>query len=316
MSANDSNPYEAHLKRLRPAAREAIGADLPTRLSLVFRDKFIVHAQIAHALDQLRDSLARPLSERPPGFALVGPSGCGKTALVNQLCREAAARQSDPGADSPILLVKTISRATEPRTWLSVARALQLPMPNSSGRVPMDTGDRVIRRIKARNIRMVVFSQFSHVEPVPREERRHVYDMLQSLSDEGVSIVILGLPSILDFVSEEEELVTRLRPLCLGPLPAVKQVVENAPPDKVAKATEFQNFLMALESFYPFAEPSELFEFRRAQAIHKRTGGLVGKVVELVNEGAGWAAKKGLPRITDEALARCAFTEGLEMAVT
>jgi hypothetical protein len=154
---------------------------------------------------------------------------------------------------------------------------------------------------------MLVMSQFSHVEPVSRDERRHVFDLLQSLSDEGIIVVVVGTESILDLIAEEEELETRLRPLHLGSLRPIKAVLPTTTQEEIQKSTEVMRFLMALESHYPFSRESGLFETKRARSIYKQAGGRIGKIVELCNEAAAWSLRNGHECIPDEAFKRCSF---------
>ena len=300
----NQNSNEAHLKRLLESARSALSSDEQTKLQIVFRDKFIDYENANHVVVELMDALGRPVSERPPAFALVGPSGGGKTAIVHQLLRRTKSMRPDSGDEDAtlVLVVKTISRATEPRTWLSIARALNMTVPAGNARVPMNLGDTVIRRLKAKGVRMVVFSQFSHVEPVSRDERRNVFDLLQSMSDEGIIFVIVALERIMDLIGEEEELVTRVTPLRVGALAPIKRVTEKMSADEKRRATEFLSFLMSLEAHYPFESESGLFRPEIAKPIYNHSKGIVGEVIRACNDAARWAIKRGHKCITPEAL--------------
>lgn len=278
---------------LHSTASEVLDGSVESRLAVAFADKFILHPDAKRILAALKGAIARPRSERPPGFAVVGPSNSGKTALLNRFIRDFG---GDPycrvGAldNFPIINVRLVSRATEPRIFLTLARSIGLPL--RPGQLTRETQDFVLRRLAERQCRMVVFSQFNHIEPIGNQEQRIVFDLLQNISEEGIVVVVVGTEAIVSLIAREEELATRLRPLRLRGF---------------AFNEDFASFLETLETFYPFRKRSYLFG-RFGKDIYEATMGVPGEIVMLVNEAAAWAIREQKLQIDSEALQKCNYT--------
>lgn len=291
-ASSPENPVEAHLKSLQPNAIAALDAPLGRRIEVTFTDKFILYEDAKIALSILKSALDRPRCERPPGYALVAPSNGGKTALINRLNRDLggdAAKRAGVHDRMRLLIVKLFARATEPRMALSVARAIGLPC--APGRMSREVSDIIVRELVAKDVKMVVFLEFDNVAPLPKPERQVVFDFVKGITNEGIIVVVVGTEETIELVREEEELVTRLRPLRLHGF---------------ARDAAFQSFLRTLETFYPLAQPSYLWR-DYYQEIHRRTGGVLGEVVMLVNEAAAWAMRNGRTSIDAESLTQCAY---------
>ena len=183
----------------------------------------------------------------------------------------------------PILIVKLVARATEPRIQLAIARSQGLPV--VSRRDAGLLGDLVSRRLLEKKVRMIIMTQFNHVEPLPKTERKVVYDLLQNISDVGIIVVVVGTEVTMDLILEEEELVTRLRPIRLNGFAKDKALAE---------------FLRTLESYYPLPQPSFLWRDHQ-DLIFKKTSGILGEVVALVNAAAVWAIRNGHASISTKA---------------
>jgi hypothetical protein len=102
--------------------------------------------------------------------------------------------------------------------------------------------------------------------------------------------VAVGTEEIISLIQEDEELASRLRPLRLRGL---------------ALDQRFGSFLATLETFFPFQKPS--FLPRYTIEIHRRTAGIIGEVVALLNEAAAWAVRNDRSHIDDEAFKKCAY---------
>ncbi|MFA5262338.1 MAG: TniB family NTP-binding protein [Opitutaceae bacterium] len=282
---------QRHLESLRSEASACINALKEERIELVFRDKHILYPEIKEVLSTLKDALNRPKSERPPGFALVGPSETGKTSLINRFGRDLG---GDPSKrvgvhpSVPLLISKMPPRADEARIALMLARTMAIPV--VYGGKAREVSDLVIRQLILKNVRMIIFHEFNNVKPVSFQEREVVYHFIKDLNNEGIVVVVVGTEASIALIEEDEELVTRLRPLRLNGF---------------ALDSNFASFVATLETYYPLSQPSNLPQFCRE--IHRRTFGVVGEVVTLLNEAAAWAIRNERPFINCDALQNCRY---------
>lgn len=284
------------LDHLNESAQRLIKESIDTKIAAVFADKFILHPQAKNILSVLKRTLAKPESERPSGFVIIGPSSSGKTGIVNKLYRDLGGDPANRvGASDrmPILVVEMPPRATEPRVVLAMARALRLPVVTESQ--SRKVTDIILRKLKERHVRMVVFLEFDHVEPISAQERSVVFHLIKNITNEGISIVGAGTQKCVELILEDEQITSRLRPLYLHGFP---------------KDQTFVDFVATLESFYPFPEPSYISR-DHLDFVFKRTQGVAGEVVALLNEAAAWALRNGRNTIDREALTHCDFIEGL-----
>ena len=284
------------LDHLNESAQRLFNKSIDAKIIAVFEDKFILHPQAQKILSILKRTLAKPESERPAGHMIIGPSSSGKTGIINKLYRDLGgdpANRVGASERMPILVVEMPPRATEPRVMLAMARALRLPVltENESRKVT----DIILRKLKERHVRMVVFLEFDHIGPIGAMERAVVFHLIKNITNEGISIVGAGTQKCVELILEDEQITSRLRPLYLHGFP---------------KDQTFVNFVATLETFYPFPEPSYISR-DHLDYVFQRTQGVAGEVVALLNEAAAWALRNGRNVIDQEALTDCDFIEGL-----
>ncbi len=283
--------------KLDDTAQLLLEKDLPAKLEWVFRDKFVVHALVRDTLSTLKEALQRPRVERPVCWLIIGPVNSGKTALVHRLQRDLGGEaEKKVGATNeyPLLVIEVPCRPTEPRLNLAIARALRMPIAseNESRRIT----DTILRSLTQRKVKMVVFVEMDHFEPLPDDEQTVVFDFISNITNEGVVVVGVGTEKGRDAVSKHDALASRFRPKLLTGF---------------AFGSEFSDFLKTLESFYPFPNRSNLDSEPLCSAIFERTRGVVGEVTMLLNEAAAWALRQGRSCIDETALKNCAYTESL-----
>lgn len=287
------------LPHLGPRARRLLNAPLEERLRAVAEDKWVLHNGAKRILRILKQTLAQPLSERPRDFAVIGPTNTGKTATLNCFYRDLGGDPADRVGSSertPILLVELTGRSTEPRTLLAMARSLRLPVVNE--RQSREVSDLILRKVKERRVRMVVFLELDHIGPIGKQERSVVFHMMKNITNEGISIVAAGTERCIEYLKEDEQIDSRLRPLYL---------------QGFANNDEYRDFLATLETFYPLPQPSFLWR-DYADAIFKKTSGVTGEIVYLLNEAAAWTLREGRTCIDDEALGKCDYIEAISPA--
>ncbi len=280
-----------HLDTLQSECRTILTASKDIRVSYCFEDKHVLYDEIRDILTTLKDAFSRPRSERPPGFALTGPSNSGKTSTSNRFKRDlggAPLRRIGPHSTMPLLISKMPPRPDEARIALGLARAMGIPV--IYGGRGRELSDLVLRNLAQKEVRMIIFHEFNNVRAVAAQEREVVYHFLKDLNNEGIVVVVVGTEQTIALIQECEELVTRLRPLRLCGF---------------ACDTSFVSFLKTLETYYPLPERSGLAHL--AEEVYQRTSGVVGDVVQLINEAAAWAIRNDRPVIDKASLAECRY---------
>jgi hypothetical protein len=293
----ESSPAtELDLSHLDESAKKLLYEPLSRKLEAIFEDKFILHRQATNVLSTFKQALARPKCERPSCYLLVGGAGSGKTGLMHKLFSDLGGDVADrvgTAESMPILIVETPGRATEPRLVLAISRALKMPVitENQSRKVT----DIILRKLSQKRVRMVVFLEFDHFAPVPEQEREVAFHFIKNITNEGISVVGVGTQKSCELVLKDEQLTSRLRPLYL---------------QGFANDQEYVNFVGTLESFYPFPRAGFLWRDHIGE-IYRRTHGVVGETVMLLNEAAAWALCNGRPSLDREAIDGCKFVEPL-----
>lgn len=283
--------------KLQESAQSLLDKDLSAKLEGLFQDKFVVHALVKDTLSTLKESLQRPRVERPVCWLIIGPVNSGKSALVHRLQRDLggdAERKVGAINELPLLVIEVPSRPTEPRLNLAIARALRMPV--ASEHESRRISDTILRNLIQRKVRMIVFVEMDHFEPLQEDEQTVVFDFIKNITNEGIVVVGVGTEDCRKAIENHKALASRFRPRFLTGF---------------AQGPEFCDFLTTLESFYPFPSRSFLESDNLRTAIFRRTNGVVGEVVLLLNEAAAWALREGRPCIDEHALTKCAYTESL-----
>ncbi|MBA4137011.1 MAG: hypothetical protein C0518_06825 [Opitutus sp.] len=289
---NTPNEFQLH-----ESAQQLLDKDLSAKLDWVYRDKFVVHALVKDPLSTLKESLQRPRVERPVCWLIIGPVNSGKSALVHRLQRDLggdAEKKVGATNEFPLLVIEVPSRPTEPRLNLAIARALRMPV--ASEHESRKISDTILRNLIQRKVRMVVFVEMDHFDPLPEDEQTVVFDFIKNITNEGIVVVGVGTENCRESIEKHEALASRFRLKFLTGF---------------AQGAEFGDFLTTLESFYPLPARSFLDSEPLRTTIFKRTNGVVGEVTLLLNEAAAWALRQGRPCIDDTALKSCAYTESL-----
>lgn len=255
------------------------------KIRFVYADKFVMHASAKKVLGAMKDVFNRPRDVvRPPCLAVIGNSNEGKSAVAKRFFLDLGgdpARFFGVHDEMPIVVVEMPPRATEPRVCLAIARALGLTAYGMATKSRMVT-DNVMRAVATKKVKMLIFSEFQHVSPLPFPERQVVYDLIKGISNHGISIVGIGTEEARICIAEDEQIANRLRVVRLT---------------SFANDQDFRNFLHSLEHYYPLLKPSNLGTIALANEVYARTNGITGEVVSLCNAAAAYALRAGSPCI-------------------
>jgi len=236
---------------------------------------------------------------------LCAPSGTGKTATIEQIIYGL----NNNAQGHRVLHVPLPPQCAIKAMTAEFLRALQDPLADRISTTARNTA-RIVQRVQEGCFKLIVIDEFQHL--LDRDSNRVASistDWLKSMLDRaGVPVMCVGLPETLAILRSNEQLERRMTKIIrMNPMTW----------DGENGATEIRYFLREFERQLPFlTEPSDLHEPRLAHAIHQATGGLVGRVSQLLAEAleASMLRTDGPDCITQSDLAK-AF-DGLEFDTT
>lgn len=235
-------------------------------------------------LNELRDKhLWRKEAGRPIGEALTiqGLSGSGKTTLLE---RFEAEHRRQFGDEYPIVRFTLPPNCTPKQLAIGFAVALNDCLASRS------TQASVMRRIRDmvtdRGICMVCIDEVQHLrgktKPIVNHDAADTLKVL--LSELTIPFVLVGTPELQSIIDSN----TQLRRRMAGRV--------DFHPFDVADRGDFREWtaiLRKLDEHLPFERSSRLYDRVLAQAIHTATGGLVGRVVQLIRLAGAMAIDDG-----------------------
>jgi hypothetical protein len=250
----------------------------------IINSTFIDYKQIGNVLQtlELRLEVGRRTeagdfeSTQAKLTALVAESGTGKSAVVKRFLKSEQVRKMTAEGER-ILHVKVPAQANIKTCTTSFLRGLGDPLADRHSTTGRNS-DRIVRLLRDLNYRFIVVDEFQHlVNEHSSKTPREVSDWLKVLLDEaGVPVLLVGLDTSLLALRGNQQLERRMT-----------KVIRMKPMvwDRGEGAQEFRYFLREFErAMIMLPEASNLSEPRLAHAIHKATGGYVGRVAQLMAE--------------------------------
>ncbi|MDP3273090.1 MAG: ATP-binding protein [Bosea sp. (in: a-proteobacteria)] len=204
---------------------------------------------------------------------LCAPSGAGKTRTIERIMKEL----NDNALGHKVLHVPLPPQCAIKAMTAEFLRALGDPLADRVSTAARNTA-RIVQRVQELRFKLIVIDEFQHL--LDRDSNRIASastDWLKSMLDRAaVPVMCVGLPETLTILRSNEQLERRMT-----------KVIRMNPMkwDGGEGATEIRYFLREFERRLPFlTSASDLQEPRLAYAIFQATGGLVGRVAQLLAE--------------------------------
>lgn len=241
---------------------------------------FVYYKQINEVMDEFlrrfRSGSAASktdLSSSARLTVLCAPSGTGKTATIERIMNGL----NDNSLGHRVLHVPLPPQCAIKAMTAEFLRALQDPLADRSSTTARNTA-RIVQRVQEGRFKLIVIDEFQHL--LDRDSNRIASistDWLKSMLDRaGVPVMCVGLPETLTILRSNEQLERRMTKIIrMNPMKW----------DGEEGAAEIRYFLREFERQLPLlTEPSDLHEPQLARAIFQATGGLVGRVAQLLAE--------------------------------
>lgn len=221
-----------------------------------------------------------PFSSEPICLALVGESRTGKSRVLEEILHKHPKYRKPEGLYCPILRVNTPSKPTVKGLVELMLEAIEDPEFDKGSEIQKTS--RLKRLMNECQTQMVMIDEFQHFyDKVSHKVMHYVADWLKLLVEDGITLVVSGLPSCLAVISQNEQLEGRfLRPIQL-------------PRFDWRKKEHQEEFLGILESFRlsisRHYDIPNLSDVNLGMRIYCGCGGLIGLLAKFLRQ-AIWNA--------------------------
>lgn len=245
---------------------------------------------------------------RPQGCLVVSPSNNGKSFILKAAMKEflggVIPHPQEPlqGSDSPTSLplwmispkqspaiyARAPGKANHKMLFFELAKPISMALPDSA---TVRTLQNSLRRgLIGAGVKVIFMDELQHLNTGGENGTRTVMDEIKVISDElRIPFILAGTLKALEVVSEDDQYYSRFRPISL-------------PEWKYDRA-----FLLLLRQFEVQMEvPEGTFTGRKeSREVFIKSRGILGGVVEILNEALEWAVLENSEAITIEHIRKC-----------
>lgn len=268
---------------LAPELQEIADAPDHIRARHIFTDRFVDYDRVQDLLNDVQFLMDQPPQSRAAGLVIMGEPGNGKTKIAHAIMRRtASAVRKAGGAQELAVVMITMTGARDARTIFN--RLLEaLGAPNVSSMRVADREQLVLHLLRAARTRLVIIDEMQDVLSSTSRQQSAALDTVKLLMNElAMPILALGIPSAAQAMQGDPHLNARFEYKAL-PLWA---------DDEAARA-----LLCTLESVIPLRKRSDLGSPAMAKVIVKKSGGVLARMIRLINRAAVFAIMSGKERI-------------------
>lgn len=274
---------EERYPHLAPAAAAMADQDDDARIAYIQRDRFVPHGRAEEILNELEMLYRMEDAVRPQGRLLVGRSLMGKSTILDEFMRNHRASDNPDGdaAVVPVVLVQFPEQAQE-GIFPEILARLNAHVPaNTKSQGLRGHAVDILRRV---GMRLLLIDEFHNVlEGSARAQRRGIASVKYLMNELHRPVVVAGTIEVLNAVSSDEQIRSRLRPIPLA---------------RFEDDARLQELLAGFEMLIPLRKPSGLDDPVLSTRIYEHTLGIVGHVSDLLNKAAILAIKEGIEKIT------------------
>jgi hypothetical protein len=221
---------------------------------------------------------------------LLGESRVGKTVICNYFVSENPPSYDDEGESYPVVYVQASD---------------EMKLPSLADRICIATGarsltvkhklvvDATLLRLAAAKTQLLIIDDAHFMyDGRNQTDRRNFISFVKMVADQKLaSILLVGEDSILDTIDATPTLSGR---------GFVYESLRAFSKDDEKK--NFRNLLLAVEDRLPFAKHSNFIEKSIADDLHRFSGGLIGRLVNLIRQASYFAIDDGSAYIMREHL--------------
>lgn len=269
---------------LADKAKELLAESTEQRIAHIKKSMFVPYARAEALLQEMKELLDLPRSNRPPNLLIVARSNNGKTHILKEFLRRRMPdeRPSGDATHAPVVYVQA-PPTPDNRLFLDCA----LRVFNIEARRSATDNEKlqlVLDQLRSCETRVLLIDEIHSILAGAINRREAVLNTLKYLSNEsGVSIVAAGTVAARDTLFAASELKSRFQPRYL-----IRWKVDE----------EFRYFLARLETTLPLREESRLHDVALAHAIFGISDESIGGAVRVVRDAAIKALQAGMEKIT------------------
>lgn len=261
--------------------------DNEARIAYIRRDRFVLHRRAEDVLTDLEMLYRMEDAVRPQGRLIVGRPLIGKSTIFDEFLRNHRASDNPEGdaAVVPVLLVQYPEAASE-GIYPEILAKL-------NARLPVNAQPRIQRKaavelLKSIGLRVLLIDELHNVlEGSANAQRKGLNSIKYLMNELRRPVVCAGTLEVFNAIKTDPQLDSRLKRL---PLTRFKD------------DADFQELLAGFELLLPLREASGLYDEMLSTQIFQVTKGVVGEVVDLLNNAAIYAIENGLECITEDVI--------------
>ena len=242
------------------------------------QDIMVSYGQVEMVENALRQRMLMGVGRQSARLALLlAESGCGKTTAIRSFMAAVALDASYAGVPRAVLCVSLPVPCTIKSMTSRLLEGLGDPLAHQTSTVDRNSS-RIILQLRNQGVRMIVIDEFQHLSEQAKTPHSELTDWLKALLDQaGVPVCCVGLPSAQSVIMSNTQLARRTsRVITMSPFAF----------DTKEEQVEFRAFLHVYEQALPFAEPSHLSSADLSACMYDASGGLPGRIVQIVAEAA------------------------------
>ncbi len=273
------------------AAKYISRDDIRKRLEAIGKI-FIQHDETKRTFKELRNRLDFHTSGSCSKLTLMlAPSGAGKTSAIKDFRTQQMIAAGGLDIDATDILYAslppdcTIKAMTE-----RLLVALGDPLPSHLSTASRNS-NRIVQLITGKGYRLVIIDEFQHLIDADRAKVAAVTtDWLKDVLDRtNTPVVCVGLPRAIQVIRSNEQLERRTtKIITMSEFTWIEEDRDEPAerPDANHPNIKFRAFLNTWEKSLPFVDRSNLGNEQMARAIYLASGGLIGRIAQLISEAS------------------------------
>lgn len=278
---------EERYSHLALEVAKVAGQDNEARIAYIRRDRFVLHRRAEDVLNDLEMLYRMEDAVRPQGRLIVGNPLMGKSTIFDEFLRNHRASDNPEGdaAVVPVLLVQYPESASE-GIYPEILAKLNARLPvNAQPRVQRKA---VVELLKSVGLRVLLIDELHNVLEGSANAQRKGFNSIKYLMNElRRPVVCAGTVVVFNAIHSDTQISSRLKRLPLAPF---------------RDDADFQELLAGFELLLPLRKASELYDEMLSTQIFQVTLGVVGEVVDLLNNAAIYAIENELECITEDVI--------------
>lgn len=273
---------------LIPEVKAILNEPDEERIAYAQQDKWVGYPLAKDLLAKMERLFNAPRTTRVKSMIIVGHSNAGKTTLKLRFLHKHPAVDSDNGDRTifSILHIEANSKA-DPRAFcMRILDALGVPYGDRESFERLSK--QALDVLAETNVRMIVIDEFHNFLVGRQDMKDALRNTMRTISnDRKISFLAFGIPSALQFIAEESQMSSRFKRVILPKWNTEKSNILT-----------FKQLLASLEATLPLKNASNLISKVLVEKLIEMSEGILGEVVDILEEATIMAIETGDERIT------------------